>query len=306
MALSTNSTVQPPFSSVVILPSYGVNICTITWTLEPEYLNSDLYCINVYKSRDGYTDWFKVNTDPISPESGTINVDGKINGADMQYVDTAFHNRNQVFIWHYILELFQISHDSDGNPVYTSICKTAPIGLYESISSAEFSTLRAMLRNELLSKDSIDVLICRPKGFRGHVPYNDRPTPTIDYLSQEQIGVATDERALGQIYLGGYSTPVKTQIVINEVKNEHIDDAAGNGTMTKRRLAFTGYSYPRLIKGDMIVFPQTDDRYFFDTYVKENLFKGLFPFMYQGIMTLIPRNDIAYRIKLRDMERCSI
>lgn len=286
-----------PFTNIVVLPSYGFATCVIKWNLAPKY-NRDNYRINIYKSRDGFTDWFKLNENLIDP---VINA---INDTQRYYTDDKFVNRNQFFNWHYKLELLQWKNSVNN---YVSVCMTPSVGVYETLDSAEFSTLRSMIQNEFIQKDSINVFLMRPKGLAGKDIMDEaNPTPKVDYLTQEHIGGSTDTESFGQTFLQGYSNPILTQITIDKYVQKLIDDQQGHGSSDTTQVAITGFSYPRPIKGDMIILPQTDARYFFTDYTEEYLFKGLFPFKYTGIMKLIPRNQVEYKIPVRDLKNCCI
>lgn len=290
----------PVFTNITVLPSYGYNSCAVSWVMNPAYI-SDNYGINLYSSRDGLTDWHLVNKNPIASSTTSIGDARKEiyenNSENCKYW-------NQTINWHYKLELIKIEY-AGRTPLYTSVCFSPSVGIYHTLTQAEFSTLRSMIENEILQKDSVDVYILRPKGLNGNKHIKETVvTPTIDYLTGEQSGVSTDTLAYGQAFLGGYSTPIKTQLTFDQVVIKQTDDQQGHGTTVNKVVNITGYSFPRLIRGDMIVVPQTDERYFFNEYSQEYLFKGLYPFKFQGQMQLIPRNQVEYKIKLRDLEEC--
>lgn len=290
-----------PFTNIKIVPAYGNKTCAISWSLASKY-NSDKYAVNVWKSRDGYTDWYKLNEQPLDAVLG-LGYD-----KDKVVVDTAFINKNQVFNWHYKLELLRAT-TVNGNITYKSVVFTPPVGIYVSLNSDEYATLRSMLENECLTKDNTDVFILRPKGLSGqsiYSPTNDRNPKTVDYLTQEQSGVSTDNDSYAQTFICGYSNPILTQISIQQIQNTHVDDPQGQGTTTKKQMVFQGFSYPRLIKGDVIVIPETDERYTFESYQSESLFKGVFPFTFVGIANLLPRNDMAYKVDVRDLQSCCV
>lgn len=289
-----------PISNIIVLPSYGFNTCVITWSLDRQYLNSNLYGLNIYKSRDGHTDWFKINTALISPVESSFNV------SKTTYADTNFVNRNQVINWHYSIELVGISYQNN-SLLETTIYQSGPVGIFYSLNEAEYSTLRTMIQNEVLQADDVQVYLLRPKGLEGSDIMNPtKPTPTVDFLTQEQSGVSTDTSSYGQTFLEGYSNPILTQIDIQGIQTKQIDDQQGNGTKVVKIANIEGFSYPRLVRGDMIVLPKTDERYFFNEYTQETFFKSIYPFRYSGTMQLIPRNQVEYKIPLRELERCCI
>ena len=303
-SVSTTAT-TPAFTNIVVLPSYGWNKCVISWAINPAYINSNRYGVNLYCSRDGLTDWHLVNKTPIAT---TVNSYGDSIKYKGQHIDDEHLCRywNQTINWHYRLELVEITYNSFNKiPLYTSICFSPSVGAFHTLSQAEFSTLRSMIENEILQKDAVDVFILRPKGLDGDKHMSPtKVTPTIDYLTGEQSGVSTDTLAYGQAFLGGYSTPIKAQLIFENVATRQSDDQTGHGTTVNKVINITGYSFPRLIRGDMIVVPQTDERYFFNEYTQEYLFKGVFPFKFQGQIQLIPRNQVEYKINVRDLEEC--
>lgn len=275
------------FSNIKILPAYGFNSCVISWHLNPRYVLSNSvalsYFVNVQKSRDGYTDWFNANISPIDPLQSS-------------FVDKHFINKNQRFNWHYRLVLM-----NGNNTVYC----TQPIGIFHTLDQGEFSTLRSMIENEILQKDSVNCLLLRPKGLSGQ-KYMDlnQDTPNYDQITGEQIGVSTDTSAYGEIFKSGFSLPILIQISLDAIATQHVDNSQGQGSDIHRIVSISGCSYPMPMRGDMIVITETDERYFFDQITSESLFKGLFPFTYKGTMRLIPRNQVQYKIPLRDLKAC--
>lgn len=302
------------FKSIQVLPAYGKNICRIIWTLCPEYYDFTRFGINVYKSRDGYTDWFKLTEVSVDPETGMItdistgkevylNRDANsavvnINSSHTS-VDINFKNRNQTFRWHYKCALF----DRRKN---TEIDTSPSVGIYNTLSAEQFATLRQMIKSDLLSADYNDFYICRPKGNRGMVinPNEEDISLNIDILGGDQLGFVTDEVALGKLYEGGYSNPIKTKLVINSIKHEHIDDQSGQGTTDPVIVSITGISYPKLIVGDLIVNKTTDDRYLFEGYSEEFYFMGKVPYKFNGIMRLVPRNQPEYKFDISNIKPC--
>lgn len=300
-SVSTTAT-TPAFTNIVVLPSYGWNKCVISWVINTLYTDSSKYGVNLYCSRDGLTDWHLVNNKPLPPTISTYGDSIKYKG---QHIDDEHQCRywNQAINWYYRLELVEIKYSGLNKlPLYTTICFSPSVGAFHTLSKVEFATLRSMIENEILQKDAIDVFILRPKGLEGDKYMStSKITPTIDYLTGEQTGVSTDNEAFGQAFLGGYSTPIKAQLILDTVSTKQSDDQTGQGSTINKIVNITGYSFPRLIRGDMIVVPQTDERYFFNEYTQEYLFKGVFPFKFQGQMQLIPRNQVEYKINVRDL-----
>lgn len=338
------------FKSVQVLPAYGKNICRILWKLSPEFYNFDKFGINVYKSRDGYTDWFKLTNAAVDPETGMItdisengfacksksglvfSDENKSNYYELRYtedgtaylaeaeckhkeiylnrdansavvtipnsgtsVDINFKNKTQTFNWHYRCELI---NKSTGKAIDLS----PSIGIYNTLKADQFASLRQMIKQDLMSHDYFDYYICRPKGNRGRVinPNEKDISENLDILGNDQIGVITDEVSLGKLYEGGYSNPIKTKLIINSIKHEHIDDQQGQGTTDPVTVSITGIYYPQLIVGDLIVNTITDDRYLFEGYTEEFYYLGRVPYKFNGIMRLVPRNQPEYKFYIPD------
>ena len=301
------------FKSVSILPAYGKNICRINWILKNEFYDFTKFGVNVYKSRDGYTDWFKLTNVSVDPETGMItdistgesvylNKDANsavvtITAAKVSF-DINFKNKNQTFIWHYKCELIKRSDNS--------VIDTSPaVSMYNTLKPDQFASLRMAMKNDLLSNDYQPFYICRPKGNAGIVENpNNSVSKNIDLLSGDQIGAITDTTSLGKIYSGGFSNPIKTYFIINSINHQHIDNPEGQGSSDEVIATFSGLYYPKLIVGDMIVNKETDDRYLFESYQQEFYLMGKVPYKFIGIMRLIPRNQIEYKFDLSNIQPC--
>ena len=301
------------FRSVQVLPAYGKNICRIIWVLNPSVNDFTKFGINVYKSRDGYTDWFKLTDAAVDPETGMITdistgdpiyLNRDANSAVVNIpssntsVDINFKNRTQTFNWHYRCALVDKSSGKE-------IDMSPPVGIYNDLRPDQFATLRQMIKSELLSQDYHDYFICRPKGNRGMVIRpNEEVSENIDLLGEDQIGVITDDVSFGKLYEGGYSNPIKTKLLINTIKHEHIDNTEGQGSTDDVIVSITGIYYPKLIVGDLIVNPKTDDRYLFEGYSEEYYYMGRIPYKFTGIIRLVPRNQPEYKFDITNIKPC--
>ena len=299
------------FSNIKIIPAYGYNICYIMWDINPIYKYG--FFVNVYKSRDGYTDWYKLLNAKVDASTGLISdaynepvylnrdpyaavIDGrKLNESK---IDLNLKPRNIIHNFHYKLELINSKNDI--------IDCTPAIGIYDTLDKSDFATLKIMIQNDILTDAGTDVFICRPKGMQGHtaIPSYHNLNDNVDPVTGDIVGGFTDNDSFGKYFSGGYSNPIKTRIVINAMKYETKDMQDGQGTVESELVAFSGISYPRLLKGDMIVNPKTDDRYLFENYSKEYFYKGNIPFKYEAVMKLLDRNDIAYKYNVLGLKQC--
>jgi hypothetical protein len=276
-----------PFKFIKITPTYGFCNVQINWETESAFKNSTLYSVNVWKSRDGYTDWFKLNNALyVDPDTGMLN-------------DTDFKPNSQLFNWHYKLEIVSVKTGK-------SVAMSSSVGIYDTLTSGDYATLKSMITNELLTADNSIVYLLRPKGLVGKDIMNNDPTPNTDYLSGIQIGVANDTLSRGYTYIPGFSNPIKMQIIVDGFQTRWVDNAQTGTTVERKVLTFTGYAFPKPVRGDIIVFPETDDRYAFDNFSQEFYFKGTIPFKYQGTATLLPRNESAYKFDLRNITECAV
>ena len=260
-----------------VFPSYGKSICRLIWNTSMAFGGNPL---EVWKSRDGYTDWYKCG-DVGTSISGT-------------FTDIEFLNRNDVFNWHYKLRVMS----QDG----TSIIEETPsVGIYDDISKEDFAYLRSMLSNEVLTKDNLDIFLCRPLGRCGNPDINPSLSPNVNIMTGDIVGRATDTTSFGKYYQSGYSQPIKTFITILQLTNRHVDDQQGSGYSTQHFVQFSSVSYPKWIVGDMVVDLKTDQRWLYDGQESETRFKGMYPFTFTGILRLLPRNSIEYSYDLRQI-----
>ncbi len=289
--MSTSESYNPSsiFKTFTVIPTYGKNSALLRWEISSNYLNN--FNLEIYKSRDGYTDWFKLSlTDTLG------NVTTPSTG---YYKDSNLGSNNQKVEWYYQLRLV--------NPSTTvSYCSNA-ITYRHLLSNLEFGTVNEVLKQEYLSADNIDMFLCRPK--------SNTPDPldldnlnnqtattlasTVNVLTGQQTGVVVDEVSYGKTYKGGFSNPILVNIHIDKtVKIDADDVGSGNGTMDTEKIQFTSFSYPKFLKGDMIIDPITDRRFLFDRVESEDIFKGVIPLFFTGVMTELPRYSEEYKYEL--------
>ena len=298
------------FSDIKITPAYGENFCYITWKINPVYSNKD-FSVNVYKSRDGYTDWFKLLNVNVDADTGLITdtygndvflnrtknaaaLETKINS---NKIDLNFKPQTINHNFHYKLQLV--------NKYNTVVDETPSIGIYDTLTKTEFATLHSMLKTELTADTWTDFYICRPKGMRGYTATpNESMNDNVDIITGDIIAPSTDEDSFGKVFKGGYSNPIKTKFFIKNVMYSHQDSSVGQSSIEQKIITFKGLSYPRLIKGDLLIHKETDDRYLFESYTNEFYFKGVIPFKYIATMKLLDRNNVEYKFDIKNLKPC--
>lgn len=266
-----------PVSNIKVVPSYGKYTCAITWDCDAVF--SD-YKVNVFKSRDGYTDWYYLGT--ADAYTG-------------YFLDEEFIVSNQTLNYHYKLSVV--------SPVTNkSVYDSPSIGLFYTLNREEFSAVKSMVTQQCMLKDNIVVFLCRPKGKAGiQDPVNKNMAETINLLTGDSVGTATDTTAYGKVYDGGFSTPIRTKIIINQIAKQHIDDQNGQGYRSENVLQIRTIAYPMGIVGDMFVDIKTDDRWLINEIVSIEKFKGVVPVTYTANVRLLPRNAIEYKYDLRQL-----
>lgn len=288
---TVNTKSKNPFKKISVLPSFRDNMATITWEFTDSIYNN--YQIKIFKSRDGYTDWYECPLE--NKEFGIITT-----ASDGFYWDTSYFNLGQTYEWHYKLQLIR-------NCVGV---ESQAITARHNLSTIEFATLRQILKLEYMSPDSIKMFLCRPLSnpIKG-ITETTKLAPTLNPMTGQKVGVVTDmdtsytpaedrNVGYGKTYNGGFSKPILVYLNIKQDVKKFIDRPDGHGSIDNNIIAFKAPSYPRFIRGDMLVDPWTDNRYLFDDITSEEKFKGVIPMFFTGQMTLLSRNSEEYKYQL--------
>lgn len=278
-----------PFKTFRILPAYGPNNARILWSMDSPIFNSSSCVLKLQKSKDGYTDWFDLDmTDPITGE--IIGLD------DGYYLDRKLGNYNQIVEWYYRAI---VTINKTGKEYYTSA-----ITYRHNLTDLEFGTIREILSLEYNNPDNIWMFLCRPTTVKNDPMNLDNLSSSINPLTGQVIGRATDDIGFGKTYgneesaVKAFSKPILVQLTIKQNLYKQLDLETGHGTYDNTETQISSFSYPRFIKGDLLIDPINDQRYLFDQVLSVSEFKGIIPLTFIGKMTLLSRNDPMYKYQL--------
>ena len=283
--MAVNTKTISPFKSIIILPSFGRNTATITWTLDDPAINDVTYNLKIEKSKDGYTDWFELDLeDPITGYKASID--------DGYFIDSNLGYNTQVTEWHYRINL--------ENKKTNKILRSNPTTYRHQLEPIEFGSLREVISQEFNSGDFIPMLLYRPLTNKENPMQLDKLSTVTNPLTGQVIGTATDLMSYGKTYKQGYSKPILVYITPVQTQLKHVDLGSGHGTVDNKIMQFKTFAYPKFYRGDLIIDVISDTRYFFDNIISIEKFKGVIPMFFVGQMTQISRNDIAYKVPVSE------
>ena len=279
-----------PFNTLKILPAYGPNTARIIWSIGSPIYNNNSCTLKIQKSKDGYTDWFDLDLLDKSNNKETTIEDGF-------YLDKKLGRYNQTVEWYYRLI---VTENKTGR-----VHMTSPITYRYGLSNLEFGTIREILSLEYNNPDNIYMYLCRPMTVKADPMNLDNLSDVINPLTGQVIGSATDDIAYGKTYgndttatVMAFSKPILVQIAIKQNTYNQIDLESGHGSYDNIGVQFSSFSYPRFIKGDLLIDPLNDRRYLFDQLISVSEFKGIIPLTFTGKMTQLSRNDPMYKYQL--------
>ena len=117
----------------------------------------------------------------------------------------------------------------------------------------------------------------------------------MDAETGQAAGATLCEDCFGTTYTGGFEDPVEQWIELTDQNSVLKDDPKGHGTDAVNETQFRVLAYPEIRRGDMYVIEESDERYLIDTY-KPFKFNGRIPFVYEGQMEKLRRNDVRYLV----------
>lgn len=261
-----------PFTDIRVQPTYGKHRAMLTWTVDPSLAGGDFF---VYRSPDGAGNWELLNTTPV-----TVN----------EYEDLTLNPGNLLDTVHYRILCQKNSVDYE-SPI---------IGIYNRLRRKEYAVCSKIMKMEFLQlsrADGIKMLVYKPLQ-RGE--YSDQ----VDPDTEQHTGVACtatpdSENSFDQLYKGGYSRPHMTLVRLSDTGPlVIIDRQDGLTTRDKNMVQARFLGFPHITPGDMVVNPETDERYGVTDTVKAYKFKGVFPVAFDAKMELISRKDPRYLVPL--------
>ena len=265
--LNKGDTEDCAFYNITVYPFYGDEFVYLKWN---NAIGNKNKRIIVERSPDGHTEWKSINGD------GQFNI--------TEFVDPEFIPGNLLDKYHYRLRI--------GNVISNSV------SFFDVLNKREFGMFRRMLQMEQLRMsrgNGMSVLYFRRKNT-GDLSDNVNP------YTRQQVAAYYDNDGVTNRFKGGFSGPIKTWLELNATKKSAGElDQQGHGlndnTIKQSRMFAT--PYPQL--GDLFINPRTNDRYVLNNISQVFYFKGNIPFMLNGEIELLPRDNLIYQLDINDI-----
>ena len=261
-----------PFVDMVVQPSYGKRKVILTWKVNPGFERGSFY---VYRSIDGAPPWTLLNPDtPVTDR--------------LYFEDDTFVVENILQLTNYriLLEKDGQRYNSPIVGLFNSSLDRTSFGLVHQAMNAEYIRMRA--------GRGLRVLLYTPL-------LDGTPAPGFMEDSGQVLNttIPTDpsQDSYGQRFIGGYNPPTVTWLSFKSSEPTSFsqrEDGMSNDDAqiaTARMLVF-----PLPKAGDLIVHPQTDNRYGIGDKMKVYRFQGIIPLACEVQLQLLSRNDPIYRV----------
>ena len=250
-----------PFTAIWCSPSYRARRTLITWTLPEQYWPGRVY---VYRSLTGASPWECLN--PTAPVSAAGNFEDEALIVD---------NRAQLVYYRLMLELDEVRYRSPS--VY----------LLQALTRSQYGAARKIMIEELRRMRSGNGLQVY------HVPLAPGEVSGVD-LRTGQTTVAPCPNDV----ISGFGTPVLTWVELGQQQIIIQDRPEGDGNDTQVACPARMLSFPRPLRGHVIVDPVSDNRYAVDKVTEPHKFRGIVPTSYNVTLHLRPRDDPRYSISV--------
>lgn len=261
---------MPGIIKVDVLPAYGKKECVIQWVPSPELRSANFL---VQRSLDGVTRWETLNTP---------GQEGVTEFVDKDFVVTNVYDK----IHYRVIAL------KDGKR-YDS----PAVSFFGTLSKCEFGALRQILNLENMrmsphqGKNGIEVLLYK------RLMYGTPCPKCTDEDTNQSLGRSKCPNCFGVGIVGGYAKPVKTFMeIVQQPQHQETTNEEGMNLSSNRKLQVRMLCYPMPRTGDLLVHPDTDDRYFIGNNIQPFFFKNVFPVNAMLEMEKINRSDIVYRV----------
>jgi len=255
------------FKNIFVFPSYGKKEAIIKWVVDPEYLEGNFV---IQKSTNGIT-----NFKTIGSGRGIT-----------EFIDIEFLVPNKLEQTHYRIILQYNKNKYESNP----------IGIFNKLHRHEFGLVARMLKLEhermYNCRNGIKAVILKKKAY-------GEPCPSCNFQNNNSqlVGASVCPTCYGTGITGGFDPAIYTYLEVLNIDKDIQASQEGMGATDKVQAAFQILAYPELRKGDLLINPETDQRYLIEK-VTPKLFKGIIPITYQVVGFLLRRNDIRYQIPL--------
>lgn len=250
---------QQPFTAVWCRPSYHARRTLVEWTLPQPYWPGQVY---VYRSLTGVAPWECLN--PTAPVAAGGNFED-----DALIVD----NRAQLVYYRLMLELEEVRYSSPS--VY----------LLQELTRSQYGAARKIMIEELRRMRSGNGL----KVY--HVPLAPGEISGVDPRTGQTL-VAACPRDI----VSGFGAPVLTWVELGPQQISMQDRPEGDGGDTQVTCPARMLSFPRPLRGHVVIDAVSDNRYAVDKVTEPHKFRGIVPVSYNVTLNLLSRDDPRYSI----------
>lgn len=248
-----------PFVAIWCQPSYAARHTQVEWTIPATYAGGAVY---VYRSLTGVAPWECLNAS--APAAITDNFRDE---------ELVVDNRVQVVHYRLMLEF--------GNERFGS----EPINLLQKLTRSQYGAARFMMIREL-------EWMRKGNGIPAyHYLLSPGALDTIDSRTTQTALVPCPGSGLSG-FTAGIPTWIRLEPTTVTVSDRPEGDGAVYSATTKARML----SWPRPVRGHVIVDPFSDDRYAVADTVYEYKWRGIVPIAYDVTLQLLGRQDDRYQL----------
>lgn len=267
-----------PFLDLTVYPAYGDHRAVVKWRVKEDYEGGIFF---IYRSDNGTPPWTLLTPNGVTGE---------------EYSDQALNPSNRTDIPHYRI-LLEVDGHSYDSPV---------VGIYNDLKRREYGGVRRIQQLEykrMQVADGIPVFLYKPLKTGMPCPGSQADTGqiTAEGCRVETAGGDSMD-CYGTPWVGGYSPPFQTLVEILKHGPVTVDYNAKIGSATQDQVSlFRLLGFPVARKGDLIVDPKTDRRWFIEN-IDPFLFKGSVAVAQHASVYLIDRKADAYRIPVPPLQ----
>lgn len=254
-----------PFVDIAVRPAYAEHRAVVTWKVQDQFQDGDFY---VYKSPDGNHEWDLINEEPC--RTGAL--------SDPTANDDAFYR--------ILLEHKGESYDS---PI---------VGIYDKLTQAEYRAVRKMMNveynNMTRGRKGLRMLLYSPLLTGVLAPGTD---PQTGQRFSTGLPESPELDSYGELFVGGFASPVITYVKFAVMAQMTVSDAPDKtSTTVERDITARMLAFPIPARGDLLVHPETDNRYVIGESVNGYYFRGTVPTAFDMKLSFLYRTDPRYRV----------
>ena len=136
---------------------------------------------------------------------------------------------------------------------------------------------------------------CTPVVIRKQAIFNLKCPVCTDPDTDQRVGASLCKNCFGTGRDGGYECAIPSFMAKNQTPGRTTQSGQNGGAIDTQELKCTMLAYPSLRTGDLLIEPESDDRYLIDAVDTFDAF-GKLTVLYTIGISLLNRNDIRYRL----------